>query len=243
MAGPFDDGVMHFAPDLRTNIDNGDANYLSMLDEADAYIARNGLDLPEEPQARVLGPDPDCVTDPAARTRPRRSRRHLDHLGDRLRVRLRLAAGRRVRRERRTRTPARRFVRARTVLPRTAVAVAARIELHLGRVARRQIPRRPDRDPAQLPRLQGFRALTTRTLTERNAIMIDIGAETTQGNPQADPALQHQGHLPRTESRQRPLPGRRRRRCGLSTRADRPGSRHPGIGRHRRRRRSRPRRR
>ena len=63
-AESFDDGVMHFAPDLRVNIENGDANYLSMLDEADAYIARNGLDLPEEPQARILGPDPDCMTDP-----------------------------------------------------------------------------------------------------------------------------------------------------------------------------------
>ena len=35
-----------------------------MLDEADAYVARNGLDLPEEPQARILGPDPDCLTSP-----------------------------------------------------------------------------------------------------------------------------------------------------------------------------------
>lgn len=64
MAGPFDNGVMRFASDLRTNIENGDANYLSMLDEADAYIARNGIDLPEEPEARVFGPNPDCVTDP-----------------------------------------------------------------------------------------------------------------------------------------------------------------------------------
>jgi putative flavoprotein involved in K+ transport len=64
LAGPFADGVMHFAPDLRTNVDNGDANYLSMLDEADAYIARNGLDLPEEPQARDFLPDPDCLSDP-----------------------------------------------------------------------------------------------------------------------------------------------------------------------------------
>jgi putative flavoprotein involved in K+ transport len=64
MAGPFDNGIMRFAPDLKTNIENGDANYLSMLDEADAYIARNNLDLPEEPQARVFGPDPDCLTDP-----------------------------------------------------------------------------------------------------------------------------------------------------------------------------------
>jgi len=64
MAGPYDDGVVSFASDLRTNIENGDANYLSMLDEANAYITRNGLDLPEEPQARILGPDPDCMTNP-----------------------------------------------------------------------------------------------------------------------------------------------------------------------------------
>jgi putative flavoprotein involved in K+ transport len=64
MAGPYDDGIVAFASDLRTNIENGDANYLSMLDEADAYITRNGLDLPEEPQARILGPDPDCMTNP-----------------------------------------------------------------------------------------------------------------------------------------------------------------------------------
>lgn len=64
MAGPYENGVMTFAQDLRQNIESGDANYLSMLDEADAYVTRNGLDLPEEPQARVFGPDPDCVTDP-----------------------------------------------------------------------------------------------------------------------------------------------------------------------------------
>lgn len=64
MAGAYADGVMSIAPDLRENIARGDANYLSMLDEADAYIARNGLDLPEEPQARVFAADPACVTDP-----------------------------------------------------------------------------------------------------------------------------------------------------------------------------------
>ncbi|WP_027936021.1 NAD(P)/FAD-dependent oxidoreductase [Amycolatopsis sp. ATCC 39116] len=58
------DGTLHFAPDLGANIAAGDANYLSLLDEADAYIARNGLELPEEPEARELGPDPACVTDP-----------------------------------------------------------------------------------------------------------------------------------------------------------------------------------
>ncbi len=58
------DGVMHFAPDLADNLAQGDTNYLSVLDEADAYIARNGLDLSEEIEARNIAPDPECVTDP-----------------------------------------------------------------------------------------------------------------------------------------------------------------------------------
>lgn len=58
------EGVMRFAPDLARNIAAGDANYLSVLDEADAYVAKHGLDLPEEPQARVIAPDPDCVRAP-----------------------------------------------------------------------------------------------------------------------------------------------------------------------------------
>lgn len=60
----FVNGTLGFAPDLGTNINNGDANYLSLLDEADDYIVRNGLDLPEEPGARILGPDPENVTHP-----------------------------------------------------------------------------------------------------------------------------------------------------------------------------------
>lgn len=60
----YKDGVVSFQPDLADNIARGDANYLSLLDEADAYVARNGLDLPEEPEARDIGPDPDCVTNP-----------------------------------------------------------------------------------------------------------------------------------------------------------------------------------
>jgi putative flavoprotein involved in K+ transport len=58
------DGVVTFAPDLADNIARGDASYLALLDEADAYVARNGLDLPEEPGAREIGPDPQCVTEP-----------------------------------------------------------------------------------------------------------------------------------------------------------------------------------
>jgi putative flavoprotein involved in K+ transport len=60
----FKDGVMHFSPDLAGNLARGDANYLSVLDEADAYVARHGLDLPDEPDARKIEPDPRCVTDP-----------------------------------------------------------------------------------------------------------------------------------------------------------------------------------
>jgi putative flavoprotein involved in K+ transport len=60
----FKDGVLHFAADLARNIANGDANYLSVLDEADAFAARNGLGLPQEPEARVIGPDPECLTHP-----------------------------------------------------------------------------------------------------------------------------------------------------------------------------------
>jgi putative flavoprotein involved in K+ transport len=57
-------GVMTFAPELKADLAYGDANYLSVLDEADAWVARNGLELPEEPEARVMLPDPPCVTDP-----------------------------------------------------------------------------------------------------------------------------------------------------------------------------------
>ena len=37
---------------------------MSLLDEADAYVARNGVDLPEEPDARKIEADPQCVTVP-----------------------------------------------------------------------------------------------------------------------------------------------------------------------------------
>jgi putative flavoprotein involved in K+ transport len=64
MTESFEGGVVRFAPDLAENIARGDQNYLSLLDAADAYVERNGLDLPPEPQARVLPPDPDCLTHP-----------------------------------------------------------------------------------------------------------------------------------------------------------------------------------
>ena len=62
-----EDGVISCGTDLAQNIADGDANYLSVLDEADAYIARNGLDLPEEPEARIMATDPDCMITPILR--------------------------------------------------------------------------------------------------------------------------------------------------------------------------------
>lgn len=60
----FQDGRMRFAGDLRENVARGDANYLAVLREADAWVARTGLDLPEEPDAHVIGADPDCLANP-----------------------------------------------------------------------------------------------------------------------------------------------------------------------------------
>ncbi len=63
------DGVLRLADDLSRNIHAGDRYHLALLDEADAHVARLGLDLPPEPGARAIPPDPPCLTDPI---------RHLD---------------------------------------------------------------------------------------------------------------------------------------------------------------------
>ncbi|MGE8414426.1 MAG: flavin-containing monooxygenase [Pseudomonas sp.] len=60
----FDGERVSFQADLVDNLARGDENYLALLDAADAYIARNGLDLPLEPEARRHLPDPDCVKQP-----------------------------------------------------------------------------------------------------------------------------------------------------------------------------------
>lgn len=59
-----EEGVLSFADDLAANIAAGDRAYLEVLEEADAYVARNGLDLPPEPDAWEIAPDPDCVANP-----------------------------------------------------------------------------------------------------------------------------------------------------------------------------------
>lgn len=60
--------VVRFAPDLRENIESGDRGYFAILRQADEYVARHGLDMPEDPDAHRLSPsfapDPPCLTQP-----------------------------------------------------------------------------------------------------------------------------------------------------------------------------------
>ena len=64
MTQNYDNGVLHFASDLVDNIKEGDENYLSVLEEADAYITKNNLDMPLELDAKIIGADPECVVNP-----------------------------------------------------------------------------------------------------------------------------------------------------------------------------------
>lgn len=56
--------MLRFAPDLRQTIESGDRDYLSVLREADEFVAREGLDMPEDPEAHRMLPDPPCLTQP-----------------------------------------------------------------------------------------------------------------------------------------------------------------------------------
>ncbi len=60
----FAEGKVRFQNDLVENLDRGDENYLSLLDAADAYAQRNGLDLPLEPSARERVADAACISQP-----------------------------------------------------------------------------------------------------------------------------------------------------------------------------------
>lgn len=64
MANTYENGTFTFADDVRKNVDAGDASYNQLLDDADAYVAAMGLDLPLDPDARAVFPEPDSLTDP-----------------------------------------------------------------------------------------------------------------------------------------------------------------------------------
>jgi putative flavoprotein involved in K+ transport len=60
-------GVIEFAPDLADSLAAGDAAYAAFLDLVDAHVARHGLDVPQDPDARAALPNPPCVTAPLLR--------------------------------------------------------------------------------------------------------------------------------------------------------------------------------
>jgi putative flavoprotein involved in K+ transport len=64
LTASYENGVLKFADDLERNIARGDANFLSVLNEADEFIKQNNLDLPLEPEAHILGPMPDAAINP-----------------------------------------------------------------------------------------------------------------------------------------------------------------------------------
>lgn len=57
-------GIVEIAPDLATSIASGDRAYLGFLDLVDGYVAQHRIDVPEEPHARVLPPDPPDLDKP-----------------------------------------------------------------------------------------------------------------------------------------------------------------------------------
>ncbi|GGA66945.1 FAD-dependent oxidoreductase [Pseudoclavibacter endophyticus] len=65
-ANAYENGKVRFGADLAKNVEEGDANLFALLDAADAYVERNGIDLPEEPEARRLLPAPASMTNPLA---------------------------------------------------------------------------------------------------------------------------------------------------------------------------------
>ena len=64
MTKTYANGVITIADDLAKNIADGDANYLELLAEADEYIKVNHLNFPAEEDAKLIMPDPACLTSP-----------------------------------------------------------------------------------------------------------------------------------------------------------------------------------
>jgi putative flavoprotein involved in K+ transport len=58
------DDVLDIAPGLAESIANGDIYYATFLGMLDAHVERHGLDLPEDPAARMVLADPPCLTEP-----------------------------------------------------------------------------------------------------------------------------------------------------------------------------------
>src|SRR4051794_20935041 len=57
-------GVLTSAPDREDTRPRGDPDYLGLLDEAAAFVLDHVLALQDEPSARVITADPECVSEP-----------------------------------------------------------------------------------------------------------------------------------------------------------------------------------
>lgn len=63
------DETIELAPGLCASLEAGDVSYFEFLDKVDCHVWSSGLDVPLEPEARVMLPDPASVRNPP---------RHLD---------------------------------------------------------------------------------------------------------------------------------------------------------------------
>jgi putative flavoprotein involved in K+ transport len=54
------------APDLHESLAFGDAAYAAFLDAVDEHVTRSALDVPADPAARLVLPNPPCVVEPVA---------------------------------------------------------------------------------------------------------------------------------------------------------------------------------
>jgi putative flavoprotein involved in K+ transport len=58
------DGSLDFASDLAASLAHGDAAYAGFLDLVDDHVERSGLNVPHEPSARTIPPDPGDLIEP-----------------------------------------------------------------------------------------------------------------------------------------------------------------------------------
>jgi len=67
------DGVLHFADDLGRSLDYGDAAYSDFLERVDRFVARRGMNVSADPEARARREDPPEVGEPLRQIDMRRS--------------------------------------------------------------------------------------------------------------------------------------------------------------------------
>jgi putative flavoprotein involved in K+ transport len=62
-----ENGVVEIAPDLAASLAAGDLSYVGFLDLVDGHVAEHRLEMPEDPDARAVRPDPPGLREPLRR--------------------------------------------------------------------------------------------------------------------------------------------------------------------------------